>query len=172
MKMKTILLILFSICLSPGFAQVLPERTDAHSFAKEIFFGMCNLDFAKLIAMGPDAALLRNLVPGIDPDMSDKDVMEKYARMDKLKGDVESLKESFKTAGISCEDLLLTDINIQLASPGSNMPEFVSLKYDYIKADPDLNMEGDLAVTMIRWEGKWYLGEILRSVGVFDHLKQ
>lgn len=161
---RKIYLLLLVLPFVFGIVNAQADAKDGFTFGKAVFKAIVSGDNRLLSDYCPDADVYRSMDPML-ANKTDEEIMKEIPLDAKREKDMTNIMESLKTSGKTADDFNITGVNFSIISPGDQSPVGIEIKYDVN------GTTGGFGISAIKVEDKWYMLEILNSVGVFDHLK-
>ncbi|MBK8911444.1 MAG: hypothetical protein IPM61_08975 [Chlorobi bacterium] len=141
-------------------AQPASQPTDSAAMASKLFAAFRNADWKELRALLPSVAVVRAVAPKETKKLKNKQIIRQMEG--RIRPSFNQIIAEAKKKGIELGKLEFLRFQTSRPWEGANKPLAVEVSYRWE------GREGTLSFSVMEYQGRWYLLEILRSVNVFD----
>lgn len=134
-------------------------------FSENLIKAIASKNIDEIVKLKPSPDIWRVLLEKETKNMTDEEINEKANMNEKVKQDFENIMYSAKTEKIDLSKIKYKKAKVEKIWEDSKMPLSITIKYDY------MGKEGEFALSVFKFEDKYYLSEILTSYDVFSNLK-
>lgn len=157
---KVAFLIVIIFLSNNMFAQHQGEK-----FAKDFIKAVVSKDIDEFVKLKPGPDLWRKILEKETKGMTDEEINQKANKNEKFIQDYKNFLYSAKAEKIDLVKLNYKKSKVEKIWDDEKMPFGITIKYDYE------GKEGEFSLSVFKFDGNYYLYEILVSYDVFGKLK-
>lgn len=135
-------------------------QTDSAAMATTVFAAIRTADWKELRSLLPPAKMVRAMSAKQAKKLKDKQVINLIEK--RVRDGFNQILASAKEKGIELQALEFARFQTMRPWEGADRPIALEIFYRW------QGREGSIAFSVIEYQGRWYLLEILRSVNIFD----
>lgn len=134
-------------------------------FSENFIKAIASENIDNLVNLKPRPEFWRLVLKKETKGMTDEEINEKANKNEKLILDFDNIIYSAKKEKIDLTKITFKRAKVEKIWEDEKMPFSIIIKYGY------MGKEGEFALSVFKFEGKYYLSEILVSFDLFNNLK-
>ncbi|MCC7439600.1 MAG: hypothetical protein IT211_14020 [Armatimonadetes bacterium] len=158
--MITRLMILPLLLLALVAATTKAQPTDSAAIATKLFAAIRNADWKGLRALLPPVNVIRAVAPTETNRLKSKQLTRQMEQ--RVRAPFDEIVASAKKKNVTLNTLEFVRFQTSRPWEGANRPIGLEIFYGW------QGREGSLGFSVMEYQGRWYLLEILRSANIFD----
>ncbi len=158
-------IILISVCILFASSFTVNAQHQEDIFSENFIKAIASDNIDEIVNLKPNPEFWRLILEKETKDMTDEEIVEKANKNEKLILDYENIVYSAKKEKIDLSKITFKRSKVEKIWDDEKMPFSMTIKYEY------LGKEGEFALSVFKFKGKYYLSEILISFDVFNNLK-